>query len=305
MSNTDIWKSEAEAALLAGRAEGFWNLDYMDRVLLPLLNLPRGARVIDVGAGNGALTFVLARLRPDLQLTGVDLTQQLVDTGNAEAAKRGLDNVKFSQADALRLPFEDASFDAAVCQTLLIHLPDAAAAVREMARVVKTGGSFMAAEFHILNIDWPVDSAAGAPVDFAETARYTRLLLDGYRASGQGDLQVGAKVPFIARDAGLEVVDCRINDRVAHGFPPYRTASEQASLAEGRSWVGLFEDSGYRAWVEGSMKAAGGTTHDVEGFLGLLPERARQGFRAGDYPFVWLINPVLIVTIARKPETRA
>jgi SAM-dependent methyltransferase len=297
----ELWKSSAEAELLAGRAEGFWNLDYFERVLLPLLDLPSGARVLDVGAGNGALTFLLARLRPDLELTGLDLTAELVSAGNEEAAKRELENVNFSQGDALSLPFEDGSFDAAVCQTLLVHLAEPGRAVREMSRVLRPGGSFMAAEFHIINIDFPIDSASPTPYDIGETARYAKLLLHGYRLSGQGDLQVGARVPFMAMEAGLEIIDCRINDRLAHGFIPYRRPSEQASLAEARSWVALFEDSGYRAWVETSMLAGGGTTEDVDEFLRLLPARSRDGFRSGDYSFVWLLNPVLTVTVARKP----
>ena len=105
--------------MLAGRAESFWN-HYFERVILHLLDLPSGARVLDVGAGNSALTFLLARLRPNLELTGLDLTVELVAAGNAEAAKRGLGNAKFSQGDALHLPFEEAGFDAVVCQTLLV-----------------------------------------------------------------------------------------------------------------------------------------------------------------------------------------
>lgn len=159
----------------------------------------------------------------------------------------------------------------------------------------------MAAEFHIINIDFPVDSASPTPYDVGETAAYARLLLHGYRLSDQGDLQVGARVPVIAREAGLEVVDCRINDRLAHSFFPHRKASEQAALGEARAWVALFEDSGYRAWVETSMLAGGGTSEDVDAFLRLLPARSRDGFRNGDYSFVWLLNPVLAVTVARKP----
>ena len=300
-TGSELWKSSAESELLAGRADGFWNVDYFERILLPLLKLPSGAHVLDVGAGNGALTFLLARLRPDLDLTGIDVTQEMVDAGNAAAAERGLTNVRFSQGDALHLSFDDATFDAASCQTVLSYLADPAAAIREMSRVVKPGGSVMVAEFHILNLDFPIDSASAPSTDLAEAARYANLLVQGYHRSGQGDLQVGSKVPFLAMEAGLEVVDCRINDRIAHAFPPYRHQSDEASLAEARSWVNLFEDSGYRSWVESSMSAAGGTTQDVDAFLRLLSDDARHHLRDGDYSFLWLINPVLIVTVARKP----
>jgi SAM-dependent methyltransferase len=298
----DLWKSDAEAELLATRSEGFWNLDYFERVILPLLDLPHGAKVLDVGSGNGALTFLLARLRPDLELTGVDITPELVTAGNEEAAKQGFKNVRFSEGHALDLPFHDSAFDATLCQTLLVHLPKPELAVSEMARVLRPGGSFMAAEFHIINIDFPVDSASPVPYDLSTTAHYAQLLVHGYRLSGQGDLQVGSRVPFLAIAAGLDVLDCRINDRVAHGFVPYRKPSEDASLAEARSWVGLFEDPAYRDWVESSMRAAGGTSDDVDEFLGQLSTRSRNGFRSGNYSFVWLLNPVLIVTVASKPR---
>ena len=297
----ELWKSNAEAELLAGRAEGFWNLDYFERIILPLLALPRGARVVDVGAGNGALTFLLARLRPDIDVTGVDVTPELVAAGNEEARNRNLSAVRFVTGDALQLDFPDSSFDAAVCQTLLVHLAKPERAVSEMARVLRPGGTFMGAEFHILTIDWPVESAAPVSGTIAQSARYADLLVRGYRKSGQGDLQVGTRVAFIAREAGLHPVDVRINDRVAHAFAPCRSAAQRAAASEGRTWVTLFEDASYRAWVEKSMSAAGGTTEDADAFLELLTRESREALRAGNHSFVWLINPVLVVTVARKP----
>ena len=299
--DADIWNSEAEAELLAARAEGFWNLDYFERIVLPLLNLSPGATVLDVGAGNGALTFLLARLRADLSLTGLDQTAALVDAGSAEAQKRGLANVRFVEGNALDLAFEDGTFDAVVCQTLLIHVPDAARVVREMARVLKPGGTFFAAEFHILNLEGPLEAGGPSGETLAESAAKASQLVEGYRKSGQGDLRIGARVPFLARDAGLSVAACRINDRVSYGFPPYATSSERTSLNEARSWVGVFSDPGYRAWVEASISAAGGSAQDVDRFLQMIPQSARDRITAGDYPFVWLINPILVLTVGRKP----
>ncbi len=60
MSNeqhNSLWESEAEARMLEGRLNGFWNPDYLKHILLPLLNLKPGNKVLDVGTGTGALTF--------------------------------------------------------------------------------------------------------------------------------------------------------------------------------------------------------------------------------------------------------
>jgi SAM-dependent methyltransferase len=303
----ELWESNAEAQLLESRMNGFWNPDYFNRIILPLLNLQPGSKVLDVGAGNGALTLLLARCLPDVRFVGVDITSTLVEEAKRQAEKMNLHNVEFMEGDALNLPFENESFDAAVCQTLLIHLSQPAKAVAEMSRILKSGGIFMAAEFHILFFENSMDSAEYSSSMEEEMAlcRYTQMILHGYRKSGQGDLKIGGRVPFLAHNEGLTIVDIRINDRVPHAFPPYKKASEQNSIAEMKSWDMLFKDAGYRAWLTGAMIAGGGTESDVEGFFKLFSFHPAEAFHEqSNLAFVWLINPVLLVTIARKESNK-
>lgn len=216
------WAGSSLGQLLESRLAGFWNPDYLQQIILPLLGLKSGARILDVGSGTGSLTLLLAGLLPDAQVIGVDITPKLIADARTQAAAFGLTNAEFQHGDALNLQFEDDSFDAAVCQTLLIHLPNPSAAVREMTRVVKPGGRFMAAEYHTLSAEWPIDRQRLVLTDAEafECARYTQMMINGFRNSGQGDLKLGGQVPFLAVDAGLEVVDVRINDRVPHAFSP-------------------------------------------------------------------------------------
>ena len=303
----ELWESNAEAQLLESRLNGFWNPDYFSRIILPLLNLQPGSKVLDVGAGNGALTLLLARCLPDVRFVGVDITSTLVEEAKRQAEKMKLLNVEFMEGDALNLAFENESFDAAVCQTLLIHLGQPAKAVAEMSRILKPGGTFMAAEFHILFFENSIDSEEYSASKEEEMAlcRYTQMILHGYRKSGQGDLKIGGRIPFLARSAGLAIVDIRINDRVPHAFPPYKKPSEQNSLAEMKSWETLFKDAGYRAWLMGAMIAGGGTESDVEGFFKLFTFHPAEAFHEpSNLGFVWLINPVLLVTIARKESNK-
>lgn len=302
-----IWESDAEAKLLESRLAGFWNQDYFTRILLPLLDLKPGSRVLDVGAGNGSLTLLLARYLPEVHFVGVDITAKIVTEAQSLAQSMGITNVEFGEGDALQLPFEDESFDATLCQTLLIHVSDAARVIGEMSRVLKKGGTFMAAEYHTLYAETPIDAQRTSPEgeEGMQIARYTQMIIDGYRKAGQGDLKVGGKVPFMALQAGLQIKDIRINDRVAHAFPPYSKPSEQAALTEAASWAALFQDPSYRSWLSNNMLAGGGLEEDVDRFLELIvTPKQREAFAKGaeaNYAFLWLINPVLLFTIARKP----
>jgi SAM-dependent methyltransferase len=105
------------------------------RAFVAELPLERGARAIDVGCGTGALTWVLAeRLGPDA-VAAVDPSEEYVATCRARVP--GADA---RVASAERLPFPDASFDAALAQLVLNLVPDRGAAAGELARVVRRGG---------------------------------------------------------------------------------------------------------------------------------------------------------------------
>lgn len=301
-STKTIWESEAEARMLENRLNGFWNADYFTKILLPLLDLKPGNRVLDVGAGTGALTLLLARHLPKVQFVGVDLTAAMVTDAQVQAQKLGIPNVEFVEGDALSLPFEDESFDAVVCQTVLIHLGDPAGAVGEMSRVLKPGGTFMAAEYHTLFCDLPIeaDRLQSTDDELSEQARFTKMIVQGYRTTGQGDLKLGGQVPFLAVNAGLRIVDVRINDRVSHAFPPYDNTA-QMGLAELQGFESLTQDPGYQAWLKGALVAGGGTEADFDAFFNLFRRHSPEAFAGKtDFSFVWLLNPVLLVTVARK-----
>lgn len=307
-SQDDLWNSEAEAKLLENRLNGFWNPDYLTNILLPLLNLKPGSRVLDVGCGSGALTLLLARHHPGVQFVGVDVTASLTTAAQQQAQLLGLTNVEFQEGDALSLPFADGAFEAAVCQTVLIHLSDPAGAIGEMNRVLKSGGTFMAAEYNILFPEMPIMMDRLRPTDAQtkELGRLGHLLLSGVRASGQGDWQLGGRVAFLAYKAGLTIVDVRINDRVTHAFPPYNRPADQAALAELPSWQGVASDPGYRALISGAILAGGGTEADIDAFLHLFQELLSGPVpgvaqEKSDFAFLWLANPILLVTVARKP----
>lgn len=105
----------------------------LDQVLGPLL--PTGGRFLDAGAGTGATGAWMAARGEVVASDFVPLALELYGELHRDA-------VGLAAADVLQLPFAGASFDAALCVTVLCHqsIPSPTAAVTELARVVKPGG---------------------------------------------------------------------------------------------------------------------------------------------------------------------
>ena len=124
-----------------------------DRYLGPLLFEPfardvasrvadlRPGRVLETAAGTGIVTAALAgRLPATVTLVATDLNQAMIDHASTKPA---LKRVELRQADALALPFADASFDVVVCQFGVMFFPDKVAGYREARRVLAPGGHFV------------------------------------------------------------------------------------------------------------------------------------------------------------------
>ncbi len=94
-----------------------------------------GDVVVDVGCGTGWFAAGLTRLRPDVQVIGVDLSAGML----GKAASAGA--TVLVQGDATRLPFADGVVDVVVGRGVLHHLPDPVAALREWRRVMRPSGA--------------------------------------------------------------------------------------------------------------------------------------------------------------------
>ncbi len=98
--------------------------------------------VLETAAGSGVVTRALAaRLDPAARYVVTDLNQPMLDLA---VSRQGPDErITWQQADALNLPFDDASFDAVVCQFGVMFFPDKIAGYTEARRVLKPGGRFL------------------------------------------------------------------------------------------------------------------------------------------------------------------
>jgi len=98
--------------------------------------------VLEIAAGTGVVTRALApKLAPGASYTVTDLNQPMLDYARS---RQGADSrIHWRQADAMALPFENASFDLVCCQFGAMFFPDPSAAYRETRRVLKPEGHFL------------------------------------------------------------------------------------------------------------------------------------------------------------------
>jgi tRNA (cmo5U34)-methyltransferase len=187
--------------------------DFSARALNVLL--PERARLLDLGVGSGRALGYLARRRPDLEVTGVDLAPNMLDAARGLFASEGLDHgIQLEQADitALPDPIANAQWDGVSCVWTLHQLPDfdvLRAALRQISAVrQRTGAALWILDFQRLR-DATTFPAALSVLDPAmmpvlrkdgiasEAAAFTREELSAeLRAAGLGDLRGGYARPL-------------------------------------------------------------------------------------------------------------
>lgn len=97
--------------------------------------------VLEIGVGTGAN---LPHYAPEVRLIATDHSLDMLDA--ARRRPGGRPQVSFEVADAMALPYADATFDAVVCTYVLCGVPDVSEALGEMLRVLRPGGSLLLAD---------------------------------------------------------------------------------------------------------------------------------------------------------------
>jgi ubiquinone/menaquinone biosynthesis C-methylase UbiE len=138
---------QANLAALKRKQQATWSagdysvigvtLQIVGETLCEAADVRSGERVIDIAAGNGNASLAAARRFADV--TSTDYVPALLDQGQSRAEVEGLE-VTFQTADAEQLEFADGSFDVALSTFGIMFTADHAGAVREVQRVVRSGG---------------------------------------------------------------------------------------------------------------------------------------------------------------------
>jgi SAM-dependent methyltransferase len=197
-------------------------------------HLRPGAWLLDCGCGPGSITLGLARLVAPGGVIGVDREpSQVAAAVRAASGGRG-SNARFLAAEADRLPFADASFDAVFSHALLEHLADPVGALREFRRVLRPAG-----RVGVCSPDW--DGFVLAP-DSAEVRRALAVYAGMQRSNG-GDPGAGRRLGDHLAEAGFTgiVMSARYEcyaDR--HRIAEYLAHNLEASAHDGgedRAWA--------------------------------------------------------------------
>jgi demethylmenaquinone methyltransferase / 2-methoxy-6-polyprenyl-1,4-benzoquinol methylase len=112
-------------------------------------------RVLDVASGTAAVAIELARAEADRAIVGVDQSSEMLAAGRERVAHAGLDGrIELREGRAEELPFGDAEFDAVTFTYLLRYVDDVPATLRELARLVRPGGTLAMLEFGLPRGGW-------------------------------------------------------------------------------------------------------------------------------------------------------
>ncbi len=129
--------------LMTAGMDGRWR-----RAAVRAARLSRGGSALDVACGTGKLTAALAaEVGPEGRVVGVDLSPAMLD--QARGAFGEMPGIEFVLGNALALPFEDGSFDAAAIAFGLRNLASFEDGFRELARAVRSGGRVVCLELSV------------------------------------------------------------------------------------------------------------------------------------------------------------
>lgn len=213
------------------------------RELLTKVGLSKGWRVAEVGCGSGLVALWMAeRVGPAGSITAVDSSgaQLQVARNNVESA--GLKNVSFHEASAddTRLPRD--SFDLVYCRFLLCHLKDPLSALKEMRRLLRSGGFLVCEDYDDTSITTDPPSPAYARlVEISRTVNAKRGLDSGiglrlhrlFREAGFATPEVTLKQTALLRGEGKRFWELTLREAApAIGEAGAASAEELESLCD-------------------------------------------------------------------------
>jgi ubiquinone/menaquinone biosynthesis C-methylase UbiE len=177
--------------------------DYLDA-----MHIDNAGLVLDLGCGTGLATRAIAhRAGFSGRVTGVDLSPYLVEAAERLAREEDItEHTEFQTGDVRSLDFADRTFDAVVAHTLLSHVDDVSAVLKEAARVLKAGGmvGIFDGDYASLTFDH-ADPAKGKAYDEALVSAVvtnSRVMRQMPRLLRQTGLELVTSFPYVLSEVG-------------------------------------------------------------------------------------------------------
>lgn len=179
--------------------------DLTNASFLDFLEIKSGDSVLEVGSGLGVLTNCVATGFPDSNVTGIEIASEQIRKAREYFSLTP--NLRILKGDALSLEFVESSFDVVYCRYLLEHVPDPAAVLREIFRVLKAGGKIFVQENNILIYSL-----------YPDCPSYSFLLRKFAELQAQmgGDAEIGKKLFTLMKRAGFHSIKLSLGPEVHH-----------------------------------------------------------------------------------------
>jgi ubiquinone/menaquinone biosynthesis C-methylase UbiE len=236
------------------------------RRFLHAIPIRRRDTVLEVGCGTGVvLRDLIPLVGKGGRVAGVDPSRTVLATARRLCRGTGI-NLRLG--DGAKLPFKDDGFDVALAVTVLLHVADPVAVVREMARVTRPGG-------RVAVQDQDFGTLALAHPDRALSDR----ILDGVVSHMYEEPYSGRRLPGVLRDAGLERVRLRTQVYEETTLTPYMKTF-LARRAANAVRFGIVDAAAAERWLDGITAQAEADTFvftiNYYGAVGVKPARGRR-----------------------------
>jgi SAM-dependent methyltransferase len=275
----------------------WWDADFTEFLRDGLQPRP-GERVLDVGCGAGTAELILSLLQSGdaepadavagaarTHFVGIDIVRGRLRDARRAAREHGLRS-ELAAADAVRLPFAEASFDAAFAVAVLQHVAEPARAIAGLARVLRPGGRLVCVEPDNRARYWFSEPGVGR--DAFDLATRFFGAIDAAQG-GNGDPSLGPRLPGLLRAHGFEAL-------VVHLFP---VSVSRLGAPVARMWTER------RQAVEAALASAPSEAIAQIGqdLLAALSRYAEEAQRLGP-AFVEIQSTMLFATVAQRIQSQ-
>lgn len=188
---SDIQSSQQQAEFerLKQQASAFWD---KESALLSKVEIQKAITFADIGCGPGFITSLISTLNPKLMLTGIDISEQLIDS--AKQFHSDKKNIQFLHGSAYETGIQENSQDFVYSRLVYLHLAQPELAAKEAFRICSRGGKIA-----ILDLDSQLQL-------YSENLPAVFGLLEAISASQKakgGNREIGRRLPILLEQAGF------------------------------------------------------------------------------------------------------